>query len=240
MKHRNTFLGAMSSEDLGLLSPLLAELRLERGLTLHQAGDPIKFVYFPTSAVVSVVTPMKDGRSVESVTVGFEGVAGLSSALSGVAASSRAFVQIAGTAYRLPAIELRRLVRERDALAELVFRHLDAATGQAEQSVACNALHNTQARLARWLLMTQDRVGIDELRLTQEYLSTMLGVQRTTVTETAKVLKKAGLIQYMRGKIVVLDRDGLERESCECYDAGRERLRAVLGLPEPPGTNRAA
>jgi CRP-like cAMP-binding protein len=207
----------MSSHDLEALSPFLTETALASGELLHEPDHAVESVYFPSSAVLSMVTMMLDGRSVESATIGFESVAGLPSALSGSKSSSRVFAQVAGAAIRVPAARLREQAFNSRPLMQLLLRHVEATISQAQQSAACNALHETGPRLARWLLMTQDRVSGQILPLTQEYLAIMLGVQRTTVTLVASAFKRAGLIDYRRGSITILDREGLERESCECY-----------------------
>ena len=228
MNFRNYLLSAMDDGDMAALGPSLTEVALLAGQVLHPAGEMIDMVYFPSSAVVSVVTPTLDGRSVESATVGFESLAGLSAALSGEPSGSRVFTQVGGGAIRLPAARLRDRALESPSLMQLLLRHMDAGICQAQQSVACNALHDAGPRLARWLLMTQDRVAGPVIPLTQEYLAIMLGVQRTTVTLVASALKRAGLIKYRRGVITILDRDGLERESCECYAVSSQRFDKLL------------
>jgi CRP-like cAMP-binding protein len=218
----------MSPGDIESLSPFLTESALSGGQVLVTPGDKVENIYFPSSAVISIVTPMLDGRSVESGTIGFESVVGLISGLSGEPSPNRVFAQIGGGAIRLPVARLRERCFASQSLMKLALSHIDATACQEQQSVACNALHDASARLARWLLMTQDRVDGSLLPLTQEYLAIMLGVQRTTVTATAVSLKKAGLINYQRGAITIADRAGLERHACECYAIGHTRFGKLL------------
>ncbi len=227
MHVQNDMLAALAPSDLGRLRPYLGTISAARGRTLHRSGETIDTVYFPTSAVLSIVTLMADGREVESQTVGFESCVGLAGAMSGLPAINRAFAQVAGDLIQLPAAVLRRQVRESATLMDLVLRHIDLAGSQSEQASACNALHDAQPRLAKWLLMTQDRARGDALPLTQEYLAIMLGIQRTTVTAIAASMKAEKVIKYSRGVIVILDRAKLEALACECYGAGRSRLSQI-------------
>ena len=186
-------------------------------------------VFFPSTAVLSVVTVMLDGHAVESSTIGHESGTPLLWALANQPSKVRIFAQIGGTATRLPASVLRARARESAGLMTLLVRHSASITFQAEQGVACNVLHDAPARLARWLLMTQDRTGNRSLPLTQEYMSVMTGVQRTTISMVANQLRSAGLIRFSRGNVEVLDREGLQAYACECYGAVRrafDELRA--------------
>ncbi len=184
---------------------------------------------FPNTAVVSVVTVMSDGRTVESDTVGYESVVGVLAALGTSLAISRTFTQIPGSATRLSAARLRRQVDESSVLRRLLVRHSQANLAQAHQSVACNALHSVNQRLSRWLLMSQDRTAAATVQLTQQFLAAMVGVQRTTITKALSDLTQAGLIRRGRGRIVILDRAGLEARSCECYGAVRANLERLIG-----------
>lgn len=228
MNFRNYFLSSVNAADLEALGPFLTETALSNGQVVLIPGDRVETIYFPSSAVFSIVTPMLDGRSVESGTIGFESVVGLISGLSGEPSPNRIFAQIGGGAIRVPVDKFRERCFASPSLMKLALSHIDATACQEQQSVACNALHDASARLARWLLMTQDRVDGPLLPLTQEYLAIMLGVQRTTVTATAVSLKKAGLISYQRGAINIADRAGLERHACECYAVGHERFGRLL------------
>ena len=234
MEFRNQVLAELTPSQLTLLQPHLIERHLVSGEVLYQPGDRVEAVFFPSTAVTSVVTVMEDGRCVESATLGNESVVGAVPALSEAPSHARVFIQVPGDAWQLTASIFRRHVLNDPALLKIILRHVQRDIGQSEQSVACNALHNVVQRLARWILLTQDRVGDSRIPLTQEYLAIMLGVQRTTVTSAAQSLKKAGLIRYMRGRIDVTNRAGLKRVACECYTgsdqpevAPRERLHVV-------------
>jgi len=197
------------------------EISLERGEVLFEPGDPVERVFFPSNAVLSVLTVMLDGHAVESSTIGHESATPLLWTLASQPSRARIFTQIGGAATRLPASVLRARARESAELTTLLIRHSASITFQAEQGVACNILHDAPARLARWLLMTQDRTGNRSLPLTQEYMSVMTGVQRTTISLVANQLRAAGLIRFSRGNVEVLDRPGLQERACECYGAVR-------------------
>ena len=217
MRLLNDVLSGLSMSQMARVSPFLSEIQLAAGQSVHEPGQRVDAVYFPSDAVLSVVTVMLDGRSVEAATIGNESVAGVVSALAGVPAHARTFAQIAGGALKMPAWALAEQVSADATLLKSFLGHVHKDIAQAEQSVACNAIHSATERLARWLLLSQDRVGSSRIALTQEYLSIMLGVQRTTVTSVAQYLRSKGLIIYTRGRIDILDREGLEHAACECY-----------------------
>jgi CRP-like cAMP-binding protein len=219
----------MGGADFGALKPKMQELVLKAGDVLYEPAYPVEWVYFPNTSVLSVVTVMSDGRMVESDTVGCESVVGVLSALGASPSVSRTFTQIGGTAIKLSAVRLRRQAEESAGLHRLLIRHALANLAQAHQSVACNALHGLPQRLCRWLLMSQDRTAETEVRLTQQYLAAMLGVQRTTVTEALRELAAAKLIGQGRGRILILDRARMAAQACECYDAVRSNLLQLIG-----------
>lgn len=221
MKFRNYFLSALTSLDFSTIAPLISEQSLSAGEILYQPGEAVPHVYLPSTTVLSVMTVMRNGDRVESSTIGRESATGLLNALSGTPSSSLVIAQIAGSAMKISARPLRDLALASPTLMALVARHIQANVAQVEQSVACNAVHHVDARLARWLLQTVDRVGAPIVPLTQEYLAIMLGVQRTTVSVSAAGLKAGGLIRYARGRVEVTDRPGLERKACECYGVCR-------------------
>jgi CRP-like cAMP-binding protein len=225
----NHVLTVMSAADRAALAPHLQEVALSSGDVLVERGHRVTWVYFPLSAVVSVVTLMADGRAVESDTVGRESAVGLLCALGEPISVDRIFTQIAGRALRIPAARIRRQAEGSHTLHRLLIRHAQANLAQAHQSVACNALHDTGQRLARWLLMSQDRTGGDDIRLTHEFLATMLGVQRTTVTEALRALAARDLIRQERGVIHILDRAGLQAQVCECYEVLKGNLLQLIG-----------
>ena len=235
----NHFLDAQSAEVFALLRPFLVATELRRDTVLCVPGAEIDTVWFPVSAVLSVVTIMRDGQDVEACTIGHESGFGLLNALGDATAIDRVVAQIGGAAIKMPASRLRAAATLSSVLTDLIIRHAQASAAQTQQSVACNAIHRVEARLCRWLLMTQDRTRNDTLALTQEYLSFMLGVQRTTVTNAARLLLSAGLIQYSRGQIRIVDRAGLEQGACECYAAVREKQDQILRR-EPGGIPHAA
>jgi CRP-like cAMP-binding protein len=223
MAHRNLFLSRLSSAQLSAIEVDLVLVRLATSQVIQEAGEKVQSVYFPSNAVVSVVTVMRDGRSVESATLGYESVIGVVPALTGMAGHARVFVQIAGGALKMDATRLRERVSHDPMLLRSLLFHVQNDIAQSEQSAACNALHLAKQRLARWLLLTDDRVDGTVVNLTQDYLAVMLGVQRTTVSTLAAELKSEGLIDYQRGRIEILDRPALEALSCECYETGRLR-----------------
>jgi CRP-like cAMP-binding protein len=217
------------------LERLLGASRIEHlavGERLYRPGETISEVFFPLDSVVSVVTTMKDGGSVEVATVGNEGLAGVPVFLGAEAGSNEAFSQIPGRMVRMPAAAFMREIERVPKLRETVARYTQALFGLVTQSVACNRLHSIEERLARWLLMCRDRTDSDEMPLTQEFLADMLGVRRPGVTLAAGILQKAGLLRYNRGRIMVLDRKGLEDVACECYRVVRDEFDRLLGPAE--------
>lgn len=232
MPKRNHFLVNLSPKDFDLLQPNLESVDLQRDDLLVDPHTPFDWVYFPLTSILSVIIVMKDGREIESRTIGRESGYGLLNALGSRRSFERVKVQVGGEACRLPIRILADAVTQSESLLRAVACHGQATILQSAQSTACNALHEVEARLCRWLLMTQDRLADATLPLTQEHLSIMLGVQRTTVTGAAQLLQEAGLISYSRGKIAVLDREGLERRACECYGAIQEGVATMIGTSE--------
>ncbi|THD58795.1 Crp/Fnr family transcriptional regulator [Phenylobacterium sp.] len=227
MYFRNFLLRALQAEDAAHLTPLLREISLSRGQPLFEPGDTIETLYFPSSACISVVTVMRDGRQIETATIGRESAAALLDAVTGQPTASRIFVQVGGSALALPAQVYRQRMSASLPLVELTLRHARASAQQAELGVGCNLAHPADGRMARWLLMTQDRVGDRILPLTQDYLSVMTGVQRTTVSLMANALKTAGVIDYSRGQLTILDREGLIARACECYPVSERQFEAL-------------
>lgn len=236
----NKFLDALPDEERRFLLSCIEPVSLEHGQAIISPDEPIPSAYFPTGALLSLVIEMRDGSSVEAGSVGREGLAGIPILLSDEGQTPmRTVAQIPGSALRLPAKVLKEAFARGGELQKLFYRYMHALYIVAAQSAACNRLHHTSERLARWVLMSADGVGSDEeVRLTHEYLSVMLGVRRAGVTEAAVKLQEAGLIRYTRGNIWITDREGLERKACECYgDVKREyeRLyaRPVAGPKNP-------
>jgi len=230
MQFRNFLLSALHSDDEAALTPHLKEVSLSRGQVLYQPGDEADLIYFPSSACISVVTIMEDGRTFETGTIGRESAGGLVDAMAGVRVANRVFIQLAGGAMALSAAVFRARLKVSPSLTRLSLLHLRAIIRQAETSAACNIAHNADARLARWLLMTEDRVGGSTFPLTQEYMSVMTGVQRTTVSMMAAALKRDGIIDYSRGNVIIVDQVQLKARACECYG---EMERQFLQLKAP-------
>lgn len=228
MEFRNAVLSALTPSDAVALIPHLKEVAIGAGQMLCESGDLPAFVFFPSGAVISVVTLLSDGRSFETASIGFEGVTGLLPVLTGLPSASRSFAQIGGGAFQLSSATLRTLAADSPTLRKLLLRSVQITSSQAEQTVACNAYHHVSARLARWLLLTQDRVDSAVLLLTQEYLGVMVGALRSSVSLSASAFKQAGLIDYNRGRLEILDRAGLERRACECYASSRNMPTALL------------
>ncbi len=228
-RRRNFILRDLSPGDAIALRDDLHSVSLSAGEVLLEPDYPADFVWFPLNAVLSVVMIMADGRTVESDTVGYEGAVGVLAALGGSPSINRTFVQIPGMAMKLAASRIRHQADRSPALLRSLIRHSQANLAQAHQSAACNALHDVNKRLCRWLLTSQDRTDSDVVALSQQYLAIMVGVQRTTVTQALGVLAQAGLIRQGRARIQILDRRRLEARSCECYWAVRTNLERLIG-----------
>jgi CRP-like cAMP-binding protein len=224
----NLLLAALRPDDLSLLSPHLKEVSLRQGDVLHEQGERIEHVYFPQSGMISLLAVMRQGEAVETATIGREGVVGAMSALGPKQASTTAVVQVAATASRIPVPRFHAASSKSERLRDIIVRYNESLLAQTQQTAACHALHDVEARLCRWLLQTQDRTESNKIPLTQEFLSQMLGVRRTTVTLVARALQQAGLIRYQRGQIEITDRKGLEDATCECYLAHRRHIEQVL------------
>jgi CRP-like cAMP-binding protein len=225
---RNRILAALPAVEFSRVSQDLEPFALSTRTVLYEADSPISHVYFPTSGCVSMVNVMEEG-AVEVGTIGFEGFAGLPLLLNDDRMPTRAFVQLTGSSFRMQAAVFHRALDKNPAFQRLLNRHSLALFNQAAQSVACNRLHTLEARCARWLLMTHDRMRMEPFVLTHEFLSYMLGVHRPAVTLAAGVLQRAGLIRYTRGKVTVLDRAGLEAVACACYEVTRKNYERLIG-----------
>lgn len=229
----NSFLAALSPEVFALISPQLRRVSIKQNAKLCEENAPVKQVVLPLNAIISVTTVMLDGKQIESRTIGREGGFGLLHAVGARRSYERVIVQVAGEAVQIEVESLRKAALASPPLVEAVVRHAQATLVQTAQFMACNTLHSASSRLCRWLLMTQDRLQSDLVPLTQEHLSIMLGVQRTTVTTIAIGLQEQGLITYRRGKIQIRDRDGLKRCACECYEAVTRSVEGVLSEGGP-------
>ncbi|MCG7391808.1 Crp/Fnr family transcriptional regulator [Microvirga sp. ACRRW] len=223
--HReNLLLAGLEPDDFAALEPKLELVELPPGQSLYETGQSVNHAYFPHDAMISLVTILNDGGTVEMAVFGREGVVGFASALTTRAALGRYLVQLPGTASRLPVEILIEAFDTRPNLRLLFLRYIEGLLSQTFRLTACNAVHGVEARCCRWLLTAHDRVGRDELPLTHEFLAEMLGVQRPTVSIILRTLQTAGLITQRRGIIVIADRQGIEEAACECYGSIQERF----------------
>jgi CRP-like cAMP-binding protein len=229
LPRENRILDALPSKEYKRLLPVLSPVSLEMKRRLLEPGTAIDTIYFPRSAVVSLLTTMDGGSAVEVATIGNEGIVGVPVFLGAQAMGARDFyqVQVPGHAVAMDTAAFLESTR-RDPLRGLVQRYAQALFSQITQQVACNGLHSVEERCSRWMLLTHDRVGGDEFPLTQEFLAQMLGVRRASVTVAAGILQKAGFIRYSRGRVAIVDRDGLENSSCECYRIIRTEFDRLL------------
>jgi CRP-like cAMP-binding protein len=230
---KNRLLAALTPTELKRLRPHLEPIMMPLGDVIHESGLTLEHVYFPTTGIVSLLYVMEDGASAEIAVVGNEGVVGISLFMGGETTPSRAVVQSAGGAYRLPARFMQAEFIRGGSLQHLLLRYTQALITQMAQTAVCNRHHSVDQQLCRWLLLSLDRLEGDELIMTQELIANMLGVRREGVTAAAGKLQKAGVITYRRGHIKVLDRPTLETLSCECYAVVRresDRLSDYEGL----------
>jgi CRP-like cAMP-binding protein len=225
----NDLLAALPPADRDRIVPTLEVVPLTLKALVQKAGEPIRYIFFPAGGFLSVVTVLEDGAMVEVATVGREGAVGVTAALEGATAEAATIVQgETPSCYRMTADAFRREMDRRGAFYDLITRYAHAFVGFVMQSTACNAVHSVEQRLARWLLMAQDRMAANEFPLTQEFVAMMLGANRSTVTVVAGTLQKAGLITYHRGRVTILEREKLEQASCECYRVTTKLLKSVL------------
>jgi len=225
--HRNRILKLLKPAELERMEPHLEAVTLSFKEPLLQQGKRIDHIYFPNSGVISLVTDV-EGFTVETGTVGREGVLGLGALLGMPQSVGRAFCQIPGDAMRITTRHLQAEIDRGGSLGPVLLRYTNAVLGMLSQNAACNGAHTVEERMCRWLLMTHDRVDADEFALTQEFLGMMLGVRRPTVSLTGSTLQRAGLISYARGRIKILDRARLEAASCECYAFVRDQFELAL------------
>jgi CRP-like cAMP-binding protein len=213
----NRLLAALPEEDYQGLLPILEPVALPLGAALYESGGVQGHVYFPTSGIVSLLYVLENGSSAEIAVTGSEGLVGISLFMGGDTTPSRAVVQSAGRGYRIRGAALKPKFDAGGALQQLLLRFTQALISQMTQTAVCNRHHAVDQQLCRWLLLSLDRLPANELVMTQELIANMLGVRREGVTEAAGNLQAAGLIEYSRGRITVLDREGLEARVCECY-----------------------
>ena len=219
----NKLLSALPREDLDLLQDNVSVVSFDIGTVLCETGDEVDNVYFPLDGVISLATVLKDGKTIETATVGSEGVFGAMCGFGLRISHVRATVQLPLRAARISAPMLRKIVPKSPNVSNLCIHYNEVLLNQARISSACNALHEIEARFCRWLLQTSDREGWNKVLLTQAFLSKILGVRRTSVSEVATKLQRAGIITYSRGSIRIIDRKRLYSMSCECYETSRQR-----------------
>jgi CRP-like cAMP-binding protein len=231
----NKLLAGLGGDDLVRLHPKLVRMTL--GQLLHPVGARIEHVYFPESGMVSMLTVMKSGEQIETAIIGREGVIGGWVAIDGVNTNTQSTVQIEGSAQQVSTARFLETYRASDTFRSAMNAYQGVILFQAQQSAGCHAIHSVEARLCRWLLLSQDILESEHVPLTQEFLSHMLGVRRTSVSLCAHTLQKSGLIQYARGNIKIQNRKGLEECACECYSAIRERIFGVGQASREAGQN---
>ena len=228
----NHLLAALPDPDWQRWLPQLERVEMPLGQVLYESGGTLSHVYFPTTAIVSLLYVMENGASAEIAVVGNEGIVGISLFMGGDSTSSRAVVQSAGLGLRLKAQIMKDDFNRAGPVLHLLLRYTQALITQMAQTAVCNRHHSLDQQLCRWLLLSLDRLQGNELVMTQELIANMLGVRREGVTEGALKLQQAGLIRYARGHISVLDRDGLQKRSCECYAVVKKEYDRLL--PDKP------
>jgi CRP-like cAMP-binding protein len=226
---KNRLLASLPDEELERLRPHFEQVSLSHGEPVIRPHEPIRNIYFPLNALLSLVTVMKDGSTVESGIIGREGMAGMPVLLDAGVTPMETITQIPGDATKVKAEIIKAAFDKGGAVRELLHRYMHTVMVTGSQSAACNRLHNVETRLCRWLLMSSDGTGRHELPLTQEFLATMLGVRRAGVTEAALKLQEAGLISYGRGHIKIVNREGMEAAVCECYRMSRDEYERLFG-----------
>jgi CRP-like cAMP-binding protein len=229
----NHLLAALSATELKRVQRHLEPVEMPLGDVVYESGRHLAHVYFPTTCIVSLLYVLENGASAEIAVVGNEGLVGVSLFMGGETTPSRAVVQSAGQAYRLPGQVLKDEFTRGGAMQHLMLRYTQSLITQMAQTAVCNRHHSVDQQLCRWLLLSIDRLPVPEIKMTQELIANMLGVRREGVTEAAGKLQKAGVIIYRRGHIKVLDRPRLEAMSCECYDVVRRETARLLPYVEP-------
>jgi CRP-like cAMP-binding protein len=229
----NRLLDALEPDSRKRIDSHLRPVSFKLGFTVCEAGGLLRHAYFPQGAVLSLLTVLEDGSAIETANIGREGAFGLFAAMYSRVSFNRCLVQLEGGMVRCPIEVLQTEFRNSEHVRDLFVSYSETLLSQVQQTVACNALHSTEERMCRWLLMMHDRAEGESLPYTHEFLSHMLGTNRKSVTLAALSLQRAGLISYSRGKIKILNRRGLEKVSCECYAIVKERFDAFL---KPPAT----
>jgi len=228
LPNANLLLASLSAVVTAFILPHLKPVHLASQRVLFDAGATVDRVYFPSGSIVSLVVTLSTGEMIEAAMVGKDGIVGASAALDGKISLSRAIVQIGGDAMTCELDVIRKAAMQSHSLLALLIRHEQTVYAQAQQSAACNATHDVEARLCRWMLRARDLSGSDTLPFTQEFLAEMIGVGRTSVSIVAHTLQQAGLIKYARGRIQIVNLEGLQEAACECYGTVNSHYRALL------------
>ncbi len=227
----NQLLGALQAESRARVDPHLEPVDLKLGAVVCDAGGLLKHAYFPQGSVLSLLTVLENGSAIETANIGREGAFGLFAAMYSRVSFNRCIVQLEGRMVRCPIELLQSEFKNSEHVRDLFVSYSETLLSQVQQTVACNAMHTTEERMCRWLLMMHDRAEGESLTYTHEFLAHILGANRKSVTLAAQSMQSAGLISYRRGTIQVLDRQGLEQASCECYAIVKERFDAFLNPP---------
>jgi CRP-like cAMP-binding protein len=230
---QNHILDALPEAERERLFPHLRLVQLPLGLVLYEAGDALRHIYFPTDSIVSLLYVLQNGSSAEICVVGNDGVIGVALFMGGETTTSRAIVQSGGLAYRLTGRRLKQEFERQGETMHILLRYTQALITQMAQTAVCNRHHTVDQQLCRWLLLSLDRLPDNEIAMTQELIANMLGVRREGVTDAAGKLQKRGVISYKRGVIKVLDRDLLQKLSCECYSVVKRETDRLLPLRQP-------
>ena len=225
---KNQLLASLPPTELGRIAPHLEYVTLRLGEVLYESGCKLNYVYFPADCIVSILYVLEDGSSAEVAVVGFEGLVGISLFMGGETTTSRAVVQSAGHAYRVPAYWIKNEFSKAGPVMRLFLRYTQALIAQMTQTAVCNRHHTIEQQLCRWLLLSLDRLSSNSILMTQDLIANMLGVRREGVTDAAGKLQRAGLIRYVRGRIDVLDRPRLEAHACECYAVVKVEFKRLL------------
>lgn len=223
----NEILAALPETDYQRLAPYLTEASLSLGTVLYEASERIETVYFPYDALISLVSTLENGSTTEIGLIGRTGMVGFTVTLDNNFSINRAVVQVPGSVIKISANIFKNEFNRGEELQRVIFRYMTNIIGELSQLVVCNNHHTVEERLARWLLMVQDLIQSDNLPLTHEFLSTMLGVRRASVTVAAGTLQRAGMIRYARGNVIILDREALEATACECYGIIKQLFRKI-------------
>ena len=228
LKDRNYLFHSIPEKEWGSLLPYIEQVTLPLGKVLYEPGVKMDNVYFPSSAIISLLYALENGSTAEIAVVGNEGIVGISIFMGGESTSSRAVVQSAGIGYRIPSRIILNEFNNAGPVMHLLLRYTQALITQMSQTAVCNRHHSLDQQFCRWLLLSLDRLTSNQLKMTQELIANMLGVRREGITEAALKVQKAGFIKYTRGHITILDRTGLENRTCECYAVVKAEYDRIL------------